>query len=144
MMNILNECSFLKPDGIAKVEEAYKAKYVFESCLKDRNGNWLNFPVAIFYTKEAHPEGSNYFALYKRPGEEGVYISNGISAVEETYTGIAVGNDVAYSRYRHDFRSIGDCFVDGGRDYLRCGGSPDSVVKFRVVEDRLELVDSTL
>ena len=143
-MNILNECSFLKPDSIAKVEDMYKAKYVFESCLKGRNGNWLNFPVAIFYTKEAHPEGSNYFALYRHPADEAFRITDGISAVEETYTGIAVGNDVAYSRYRHDFRSLGDCFVDGGRDYLRSGGSPDSVVKFRVVEDRLELVDSTL
>ena len=32
-------------------------------------------------------------------------------------------NTVAYSIYRHDFHycACGDCFVDGGGDYFRCG-----------------------
>ena len=55
--------SFLKPDGIAKMENMYNATFVMESCIKGKNG-WANFPAAIFYTEEAHPEGSNYFALY--------------------------------------------------------------------------------
>ena len=62
-MKIHNECTFIKPDGIAKVENMYNAKYVFESCLKTRDNGWSNFPVAIFYTETAHPKGSNYMGL---------------------------------------------------------------------------------
>jgi hypothetical protein len=34
-----------------------------------------------------------------------------------------VCGDEIWSRHRHDFRycKCGECFVDGGRDYLRCG-----------------------
>ena len=46
-MKIHNECTFMKPDGIAKMENMYNAKYVFESCLKTKDGGWSNFPVAI-------------------------------------------------------------------------------------------------
>ena len=62
--NIKNESSWFDDDTILKIEDKYNATYVFESCLKDAYGNWANFPVAIFYTEEAHPEGSNYFGLY--------------------------------------------------------------------------------
>ena len=64
-MKIHNECTWLNPDGIAKVENMYKATFVMESCLKNKRGDWSNFPVAIFYTEEAHPQGSNYFGLYR-------------------------------------------------------------------------------
>jgi hypothetical protein len=138
-MIIRNECSFLKPESISKIEEHYKATYVFESCLKGRDGNWLNFPAAIFYTETPHPEGSNYFAFYDFG--DGARIANGISATEVEYTGIVVGEEVAYSRYRHDYRTLDECFVDGGRDYLRTGGNPDSLVKFKVVKDKLEIVE---
>lgn len=35
-------------------------------------------------------------------------------------------SDVVWSRHRHDWRACGcgAAFVDGGRDYLRCGGDP--------------------
>lgn len=34
--------------------------------------------------------------------------------------------DIIYSRARHDFRrcQCGSTFVDGGFDYVRCGGDP--------------------
>jgi hypothetical protein len=143
-MNIRNECSFLKPEGIAKIEKAYNAKYVFESCIKDRDGGWCNWPSAIFYTEEAHPQGSNYFALYHERvsiGREPQFmITNGISAIEP-FDALQVGDDVIYSRYRHDYREYKGYMVDGGRDYFRrsADGTP---VKLCVNKDKLEIVNA--
>lgn len=131
-MKILNECSFLGPKQIAIIEEKYNAKYVFESCIKNSNGGWVNFPVAIFYTEEAHPEGSNYFAFYERDGR--FYISNGISATEPFF-GVLVEDEVIYSRYRHDFRERNGIFVDGGRDYIR--SSSNKTVELKVEKNQL-------
>jgi len=100
-MNILNECTFLTQEQITDIEEKYAGTYVFESCLKDKDGKWLNFPVAIFYTEKAHPEGSNYFAMFMLHGYP--MIADGISATEGHSVGVkAFNNEVIYSRYRHD------------------------------------------
>lgn len=140
MVNILNECSFIKPDGIKKVEEKYKAKYVFESCLKLKDGGWCNRPVAIFYTETPHPEGSNYFGLYFNDFGD-LMITNGISATEP-FEGLQVGENVIYSRYRHDYREYKDVAVDGGRDYLKVVGNIHHPhVKIKVVEDHLEVMN---
>lgn len=130
-------------DQISKIEEHYNAKYVFESCLKNGDGNWANFPVAIFYTDTPHPEGSNYFALWK--SEHGLRITNAISAVEGiTYAGLEAEDEVIYSHYRHDFRvGKNGAFVDGGRDYFRYGGDKHddyNIVNFKVVGGCIEIV----
>ena len=138
-MNILNECSFLKPEGIAKIEKAYNAKYVFESCLKTKNGGWCNMPVAIFYTETPHPQGSNYFGLYRNDFGD-FMITDGISATEP-FDALQAGDDVIYSRYRHDFREHNGYMVDGGRDYFR--RSADGIpVKLCVNKDKLEIVNA--
>lgn len=137
-MRILNECTWLKPDGIAKVENMYNAKYVFESCLKQKNG-WCNFPVAIFYTEEAHPEGSNYFGLYRTDFGD-VMITNGISATEP-FDALQVGEDIIYSRYRHDYREHKGAMVDGGRDYFKRSADRGTPVKLQVVGDHLEVME---
>ena len=138
-MNILNECTWLKPDGIAKVENMYNAKYVFESCLKTKNGGWCNFPVAIFYTEEAHPQGSNYFGLYCTDSGD-FMITNGISATEP-FDALQVGDDIIYSRYRHDYREHKGAMVDGGRDYFKRSADRGTPVKLQVVGDHLEIVN---
>ena len=136
-MNIHNECTWLKPDGIAKVENMYNAKYVFESCLKTKSG-WCNMPVAIFYTEEPHPEGSNYFGLYRTDFGD-LMITNGISATEP-FNAIQVGDDIIYSRYRHDCRSFKGALVDGGRDYFKHNGVGQTVM-LRVNKDKLEIAN---
>ena len=141
-MKIHNECTFLKPDGIAKIENMYKAAFVMESCIKGKHG-WANFPAAIFYTEEAHPKGSNYFALYHDGSR--FMITNGISATEP-FDALQVGEDIIYSRYRHDFREYGEAYVDGGRDYMKWGTTDvnlkeTAVVKLQVIKDKLEVVD---
>jgi len=142
MTNILNECSFLKPEGIAKVEEMKNAKYVFESCIKNRDGGWCNFPTAIFYCEDAHPEGSNYFGLYLTYYGD-IMVTNAISAIEP-FNALQVNDDVIYSRYRHDYRTHKGAFVDGGRDYFRWGDNDFLIakpVKLCVNKDKLEIVN---
>jgi hypothetical protein len=145
-MKIHNECTFLKPDGLAKVENMYKATFVMESCLKDKHGEWCNFPAAIFYTEEAHPQGSNYFALYFErmsiTSDPRLLIMNGISATEP-FEGIQIGDNVYYSRYRHDYRECGPVAIDGGRDYTKLVGdiSVCKKVTLKVNKDKLEVVE---
>jgi len=144
MVQILNECSFLKPEGIAKVEELHNCKYVFESCLRGKSGTWCNFPAAIFYSETPHPDGSNYMALYQDDGH--FYVADGISAVSEDFSGLLVDDKIIYSRYRHDYRMVlekgneNDAFIDGGRDYVRYDGG--ELVTLRVVKDKLEVIDA--
>jgi len=142
-MKILNESTVYKKGGIKIIEDKMNAKFVFESCLKNRDGGWANVPVAIFYTEKAHPEGSNYFGLYTDVYGR-VTISNAISATEP-FNGLLIDDEVIYSRYRHDFREHNGVFIDGGRDYLRCGGARigDTLsVKIHVVNDHLEVLDA--
>lgn len=145
-VTVANESTFLSPEGIEKIEQKYKAKYVLETSIKGTYG-WLDFPAAIFYTETAHPNGSNYFAIHCRtdgtfPGKNWT-ITDGLSAVDGVvFTGLEHDGKVYYSRYCHDYRSVGNSeyFVDGGREYTRYGG-PDlkkvKLVNFVVVKDRL-------
>lgn len=139
-MKIHNECSFLDQDGIVYIEQKYNAKYVFESCLKGKNG-WLDFPAAIFYTDVPHPKGSNYFALYVDESDR-FMITNGISAIEP-FSGIQIDENVYYSRYCHDYRDCGPVAIDGGRDYTKLVGDMKAGkrVTIQVNKDHLELVD---
>jgi hypothetical protein len=143
-MIINTDSSFLKKEIIETVEREYKAKYVLESCLKYKDGDWGNRPAAIFYTEEAHPRGSNYFALYFRG--DSLMITDGLPSIKDVvFSGIEAEGEVVYSRYRHDFREgKNGAFVDGGRDYFKYGGdrfSDYNVVKFKVVKDHLEIIE---
>lgn len=133
----------LPDDLIKEVEKRYDAKYVIDSCLKFdivRNDVWANFPVVVFYTEQAHPRGSNYFALYKN-GLGEVMITNGLNAVEGEFNGFLFDDgDLVHSRYRHDYFDHRGAVVDGGRDYFRSSGSPPDgarLVKFKVVDGEL-------
>jgi len=138
MMKIINECKMFTHAQLELIEKKYNGKFIFESCIKDKRGNWNNFPASIFYTEEPHPEGSNYFAIWF--DDTGcVMISNGISAIEPFHA-IMVDETIYYSRYRHDCRDYGDFFIDGGRDYTRSGGSRFKDIKsctLKVEKDKL-------
>jgi hypothetical protein len=123
------------------IEKKYKAKFVCETCLKSITKQWANYPVSIFYTKEPHPQGSNWFGLFYNT-EGKILICNGITATEP-FDAVEIDDTIMYSKYRHDFFEHDGIFVDGGRDYLRCGGerSQDAkIVKLQIVEDKLEVV----
>jgi len=142
-MTVDTKCSFLTEEKIKNIEKHYKATYVLETCAKSFSGGWTNFPAAIFYTKTAHPEGSNYFAIYIDDTNQ-LMIANGLSAVDGiVFKGLETEGTVTYSRYRHDYRDAGNgAFVDGGRDYFRYGGDKFddyNIVEFVVNKDKVEI-----
>lgn len=64
-MKILNESSFLKDASIKIIENKMNATYVFESCLKNKYGGWVNFPVAVFlYRTGSSPRFELVWILY--------------------------------------------------------------------------------
>lgn len=140
-MDIISN-TMLTQKQIALIEREYKAKFVCESCIKTMTNRWTNYPAAIFYTKEPHPLGSNWFAIYHNT-ENKIMITNGISATEP-FSGIVIDDVVMYSRHRHDMFEKNGVFVDGGREYLRCGGQRmdgAKVVKLQIVEDCLKVIE---
>lgn len=44
--------------------------------------------------------------------------------------------DVIESMHRHDFKtcSCESIFVDGGKEYIRCGGSPDNFISLLEIQ----------
>lgn len=49
--------------------------------------------------------------------------------------------DVIWSRHAHDFRrcSCEAIFIDGGREYLRCGGNAENIVMVTIVKTKAQL-----
>lgn len=141
-MKILTNSTLYTADNIKMIEQKMNATYVFESCLKNRAGGWANMPVAIFYTENAHPEGSHYFGVYTN-FEGHTMITDGISATE-SFSGLEIDNEIIYSRYRHDFREHNGIFVDGGRDYMKCGGAriaDANAVTLQVIDSRVVIAE---
>lgn len=140
-MTINNESSWLGEKQLKLVEEKYNAQYVCELPIKTADGGWVNFPCAIFYTEEKHPDGSNYMALYKNPLDGKMYVCDGASAVRETFVGAVADNgEIIYSRYRHDYRMSedGSVMIDGGKDYVRT--TAKKLVSIKVVQGHMEIV----
>ena len=156
-MNILTESERFSTEELVKIEAHYEAKFVCESCLKSRNGGWVNQSVSIFYQPDpakVPKGGSQWFGLFFRaeytsPDEAlkvpmRVVICNAISATENDIVGIVADNgDVIYSRFRHDYRWSPDksVMIDGGRDYTRTSTCPNGMVTMRIVEDKLTIME---
>jgi hypothetical protein len=139
-MRILTDCSFLSKKQIEKIEERYNAKYVFESQLKLRGGNWSDFSAAVFYTEVPHPEGSHWFGIWR--SSEKYMISNAISATEKQFLGImADDGDVIYSRHRRDNRESDDksAFIAGAKDHASYD-MEHHLVKLIVSKDKVIVV----
>lgn len=122
--------------NIEKVEKKYNAQYVGEFCLKNKEGQWADEAVSIFYQKTPPKKGySHYFALIVRNGI--AYITSGQSAIEgKFYAIMADDGEIIYSRFRHDYRISKDnsVFIDGGRDYVKASSS--DLIEFEINDGR--------
>jgi hypothetical protein len=118
--------SWLSESQIRAIEKEKNAKYICDNPLKLRNGQYANFPIAIFYAKEKHPEGSNWFALYTDTLGR-IMISNAAEVDNRIISGLLVGKKIIYSSYRHDLNCFENCCIDGGIDYLKVNGSCPAV-----------------
>lgn len=118
-----------------KVEKHYSekdgvdVKYVCTSAIGDEAQ-----AMDIFYRETPHPEfGNRYFGLYN--GSQGLMITNA-DKIEEAEFGMKEHNgEWHYSQHRHDFYTIGDVSLDGGRAYFRVVGNVGTPTKFFAVKD---------
>lgn len=118
-----------------KVCEHYSAKdgvnvtYVCTSALGGEER-----ALDIFYRETPHPEfGNRYFGLYHN-GER-IMITNADKIEEADFTVMEVNGEWHYSQHRHDFYTVGDVSLDGGRAYFRCVGNVNRPTKNLKVED---------
>ena len=128
--------------------ELYSAKdgvpvtYVCTSALGDEAQ-----AMDIFYRETPHPEfGNRYFGLYNANNYGGVrgglMIANA-DKIEEAEFGMKEHDgEWHYSQHRHDFYTIGDVSLDGGRAYFRCVGNVSSPTKWFEIKDG-EFVEKT-
>lgn len=100
----------------------------------------------IFYRETPHPEfGNRYFGIYHATGygaalEPQIMITNA-DKIETLEFGMIEGTEGwEYSQHRHDYRSVGDCAVDGGRSYFRRVGDLSVPTKYMKLVDG-EFVD---
>ena len=87
----------------------------------------------IFYRDTPHPSfGNRYFGLFVKndwSGERVPVITNADSIEKVKFEMVEVGEQCHYSQHRHDFYTVGDVSIDGGRAYLKRMGNLSHPVK---------------
>ena len=119
---------YSKKDGVA-------VKYVCTSALGGEAR-----AMDIFYRATPHPQfGNRYFGLYIDQHDRAM-ITNA-DAIEDAHFAMIedANGDLHYSAHRHDYKTVDDKMVDGGRAYVRSSGA---TIPYRVVNG--ELVEAEL
>ena len=100
----------------------------------------------IFYRETPHPEfGNRYFGLYHNPSfsSDGTIMITNADKIESVEFGMKEHDgEWHYSQHRHDFYTVGDVSLDGGRAYFRCVGNVNSPTKWFEIKDG-EFVEKT-
>ena len=119
-MNINHEPLF----DTAEVEKIYTekdgvdVKYV---CTTDLNAS--DVPVDVFYRPTPHPQfGNRYFGLYHCHIRDCMMITNADVVESLEFGMIEVDGKYYYSQSHHDYKTVGDKMIDGGRAYIRSSG----------------------
>jgi hypothetical protein len=119
----------------AKVCEHYSAKDGVEVkyiCTSALGGEAQ--AMDIYYRATPHPEfGNRYFGLYHN-GEH-MMITNADKIEAAEFGMKEVDGQWHYSQHRHDFYTVGDVSLDGGRAYFRVVGNVNLPTKFFAVKD---------
>jgi hypothetical protein len=94
----------------------------------------------IFYRETPHPEfGNRYFGLYEANnygGVRGGLMITNADKIEDAEFGMKEHDgEWHYSQHRHDFYTVGDVSLDGGRAYFRCVGNVNSPTKWLEIKD---------
>ena len=119
-MNIVHENLF----DIEKVEKIYSekdgvdVKYV---CTTDLNAS--DVPVDVFYRATPHPQfGNRYFGIYYDHFRGHTMITNADVVESFEFGMIEHDGKYYYSQSHHDYKTVGDKMIDGGRQYIRSSG----------------------
>ena len=95
----------------------------------------------IYYRDTPHPEfGNRYFGMYFRStgplDEQRQLCITNADKIEAAEFGMKeVDGQWHYSQHRHDFYTVGDVSLDGGRAYFRVVGNVNKPTKFFAVKD---------
>ena len=125
MTSIVHD-SIFDPNKIAEhysEKDGVPVKYVCTSALGAQD-----FAVDVFYRETPHPEfGNRYFGVYRNNHNAGaqVMITNA-DCIEDLEFGMIEdkAGDLHYSAHRHDYKVTDNGnVIDGGRAYIRGGGS---------------------
>ena len=144
----INICKNYYPLNSKTIEKKYKVSYIGDFCIKDKNNNWTQKPVSIYYqdNPDLSKGHSNYLGVYIDyifdgkefvPGH--VYLTDGQSAFLEGLQGIVADDgEIVISCYRHDYRTSSDdsVFIDGGRDYIRSSAGA-KIVNLKIIKDKI-------
>lgn len=123
---------------ITKAEEHYGAIYIADLCIKNKNGDYAEEPLSVFYQPNPRLDlkHTHYFGLFYSPRSGLPMITNAIDVSEGIWNGaVADSGEIVFSRWRHDYRTSvdGSVMVDGGRDYFKYSARPDQHVKLKIV-----------
>ena len=76
--------------------------------------------VDVFYRETPHPQfGNRYFGLFWHPLQECIVIRGADEIENLDFDMVEVNGQWHYSRDRHDYFTVGNVGIDGGRAYLR-------------------------
>jgi len=95
----------------------------------------------VFYRETPHPEfGNRYFGLrFASTGpldeQRQLWITNADKIEDAEFGMKEVDGQWHYSQHRHDFHTVGDVSLDGGRAYFRCVDNVNLQTKFFAVKD---------
>lgn len=137
--NKRKQCIF----NIPKIEQHYEATYVGQFCVPQKNGEWTDFAVAVFYQKNPKPGHSHYFGIHKNADGKAV-IFNATDAVSGTFYGqVALSGEVIYSAFSHDYCESEDksVVIDGGRVYTKINGLANRFVMLKVIDGELQVLE---
>lgn len=119
-MNIVHENLF----DIEKVEALYtekdgvEVKYV---CTTDLRAS--DVPVDVFYRATPHPQfGNRYFGLFYDHIRDCNMITNADIVESLEFGMIESEGKYYYSQSHHDYKTVGDKMIDGGRAYIKSSG----------------------
>jgi hypothetical protein len=121
------------------IKDGTAVKYVCTSAIREQAA----FAADIFYRETPHPEyGNRYFGLFSNYANE-IMISAADTIELLSFDMINVNGEYHYSRHRHDYYTIDDVSIDGGRAYLRLSGNVKYPVStFRVKDGEFSKVEA--
>jgi hypothetical protein len=102
-------------------------RHVVDCAFFAKDGGWTYDPVSIYYApvrpKDCKFE-NRYFGFQFNKKALNLTIFDADRVEEIRFTGLVVGEEFVFSRWRHDFRpsTHGSVCVDGGLDYFRAVG----------------------
>lgn len=128
-----------------KVEKLYTekdgvdVKYVCTTDIKQSDS-----PIDVFYRETPHPEfGNRYFGLYY-DNYGRLFILNADSVEDLEFGMVEHEGAYYYSKSHHDYKVVGDKMIDGGREYIRSGYHPVTLMKVKDGKFVVQTVDTVV